>query len=172
MTLVPEDPFTMFAQAVVLEADPATHQDAESIYRALIARHPSYAAIAAVNLGTLFFARKVYIAAEKWYRHATLLDPEYALAWFDLGTVLCDLERREEAVEAYNKAVGIAPDYADAHYNLALILEVLKRPRRAVVHWTAYAKRGHDGPALRHARGRIKELLRSERLRVVRKESQ
>jgi len=48
------------------------------------------------------------------YRQATVADPEYALAFFDLGNVLDEMQRLAEATTAYQKAVALVPQYADA----------------------------------------------------------
>ena len=61
--------------------------------------------------------------AEQFYRRATEADPDYALAFFDLGNVLDELKRLQDAIAAYQRAIALVPQYADAHYNLALALE-------------------------------------------------
>ena len=62
-------------------------------------------------------------------------DPRYALAYFDLGNVLDETGRVQEAIQTYKTALQLAPTYADAHYNLALAYEKLKQPRKALPHW-------------------------------------
>ena len=69
------------------------------------------------------------------YRRATESDPDYALAFFDLGNVLDELQKVEEAVAAYERALKLVPRYADAHYNLALAYRARERasPRPAAL---------------------------------------
>ena len=68
------------------------------------------------------------------------MDPEYALAHFDLANLYDERGDRNKAVEHYQAALRIAPNYADAHYNLALLYQGTNQPMRAVRHWTDYLK--------------------------------
>ena len=84
------------------------------------------------------------------------LTRSYALAFFDLGNSLDELQRLDEAVEAYRTAIRLVPKYADAHYNLALAYERVGEHRRALPHWMTYASsipwaRGPATPAGRLA---------------------
>lgn len=56
-------------------------------------------------------------------RKATLLQPDYAEAWYNLAQACMHCNRFGEAANAYRKVVGLAPDYADAHFNLGFALE-------------------------------------------------
>jgi tetratricopeptide (TPR) repeat protein len=95
------------------------------------------------------------------------MDPNYALAFFDLGNVLDELRRLPEAIEAYKRAITLVPTYADAHYNLALAYERSEQPRRALRHWNAYVKLDPVGPWSNHARGQQKKALAGEPLTIV-----
>ena len=68
------------------------------------------------------------------------MDPEYALAHFDLANLYDERGDRNKAVEHYQAALRIAPNYADAHYNLALLYQGSNQTMRAVQHWTNYLK--------------------------------
>jgi len=57
------------------------------------------------------------------------------LAYFDLGNVLDETGRVEEAITTYKAAIQLAPTYADAHYNIALAYEKMRAPRKALQHW-------------------------------------
>jgi tetratricopeptide (TPR) repeat protein len=122
---------------------------------------------AAINLGTILYNQREYIRAEQLYRRATEANPEYALAFFDHGNALDELQRLSEAVEAYKSAIRLAPAYADAHYNLALAYERSNERRRALRHWMAYAKLDPIGPWANHARLQAKKILEREPLTVV-----
>src|SRR6185437_15851723 len=74
----------MFLRAVKLEENPATIPAAIAIYEEILAVRPEHAP-ALINLGTIHYNLREYEAAENLYRRATVADPEYALAFFDLG---------------------------------------------------------------------------------------
>src|SRR5262252_7606397 len=71
----------LFVRGVALEEHPSTHDEAIAIYQQVIAIEPDYAA-AHINLGTLFYNRQNFVAAEEHYRLAIKADPRYALAYF------------------------------------------------------------------------------------------
>ncbi len=156
----------LFAKGVALEDSPATQTEAIECYQRVLELDPGHAP-AHINLGTLFYNRQDYAAAELHYRKAVEADPRYALAYFDLGNVLDETGRVQEAIASYQSAISLAPTYADAHYNLALAFEKLKQPRRALRHWRAYVRLDTAGPWSTHARGQIQKILGGENLKVV-----
>jgi tetratricopeptide (TPR) repeat protein len=85
----------------------------------------------------------------------------------ELGNVLDETRRVDQAIAAYNTALQLAPTYADAHYNVALAYERIRQPRRAMRHWRAYLKLDGSGPWAVHARAQYKKLLDSEPLKIV-----
>ena len=156
----------MFLQAVRLEEDPATLDEAMAIYAAILEKRPQHAP-SLINLGTIHYNLREYSAAERFYRWATEADPRYALAFFDLGNVLDELQHLPEATAAYQRAVELVPQYADAHYNLALSLERQGERRRALRHWLTYVRLDPIGPWNAHARGQAKRTLKLEKLSIV-----
>jgi tetratricopeptide (TPR) repeat protein len=156
----------LFARGVSLEESPNNHEDAIQVYLRLLELEPGHAA-AHINLGTLYYNRQDFLAAEKHYRAAVSADPRYALAYFDLGNVLDETGRFVEAASAYKTAIQLAPTYADAHYNLALAYERLREPRLALRHWTAYVKMDRSGPWSIHARKQIARILETDKLKLV-----
>jgi tetratricopeptide (TPR) repeat protein len=118
-------------------------------------------------LGTLCYNRQEYGKAEQHYRRAIEVDARYALAYFDLGNVLDETGRVQEAIQTYQAALHLAPTYADAHYNLALAYEKIKEPRKALKHWQAYVKLDSTGPWATHARNQAKRILQSDGLKLV-----
>jgi len=163
---VPVDVAQLFAQGVALEEDPRNQLQAIAAYERVLELDPEHAA-AHINLGTLYYNRQDYKAAEEHYRRALQIDPRYALAHFDLGNVLDETGRVAEAIETYLTALQLAPTYADAHYNLALAYEKIKEPRKALRHWQAYTKLDAAGPWSAHARSQIKRILKSDSLKLV-----
>jgi tetratricopeptide (TPR) repeat protein len=68
------------------------------------------------------------------------VDPNYALAHFNLGNLFDEKGDRTKALGHYTKALQIHPTYADAHYNVALLYQSLGKTMEAVRHWKAYLK--------------------------------
>jgi tetratricopeptide (TPR) repeat protein len=162
----PETVNEVFAKAVGLEEDPATQVEAIECYERVLELDPTHAA-AHINLGTLYYNRQDFAAAERHYRKAIESDGRYALGYFDLGNVLDETGRVSDATEAYKSALALAPTYADAHYNLALAYEKLKQPRKALRHWRAYTKLDNNSPWSTHAKNQIQKILSGETLKVI-----
>jgi tetratricopeptide (TPR) repeat protein len=108
----------LFFEAVRTEERGKT-QEAVALYESILELDSSHAP-ACINLGTIQYNQRHFIVAEALYRRATAADPKYALAFFDLGNVLDELQRLPEAIEAYATAIRLVPHYGDAHYNVAL----------------------------------------------------
>jgi tetratricopeptide (TPR) repeat protein len=68
------------------------------------------------------------------------VDPEYALAHFNLGNLFDERGDRQAALSHYQAALRIHPSYADAHYNVALLYQSTGQPLKAVRHWKFYLK--------------------------------
>jgi tetratricopeptide (TPR) repeat protein len=156
----------LFARGVALEDDPRSQLQAIAAYERVLQLDPEHAA-AHINLGTLYYNRQDYRAAEDHYREALRIDGRYALAHFDLGNVLDETGRINDAVESYLTALRLAPTYADAHYNLALAFEKMREPRKALKHWQSYVKLDATGPWATHARTQIKRILKTDPLKLV-----
>ena len=156
----------LFARGIALEEDPANQAEAIATYHRVLELEPDHAA-AQINLGTLYYNRQDYLAAEKHYRCAVEVDPRYALAHFDLGNVLDETGRVQLAIQSYRSALQLAPTYADAHYNLALAYEKTHQPRKALSHWNAYVRLDRGGPWSLHARHQIRKILQADSLQLV-----
>src|SRR4051794_16699442 len=66
--------------------------------------------------------------AERLYREGLTAGGDHPLLLFNLGVVLEDLGRAEDAVAAYQRALAMDPAFADCHYNVALLYETLAKP--------------------------------------------
>jgi len=80
------------------------------------------------------------LRAEAAYRRAIASQPRSAVAHNNLGTLLRELGRREEAERSYREALRLDPRYVFAHNNLALLLEMAGRFGEALEH----ARRARD----------------------------
>jgi tetratricopeptide (TPR) repeat protein len=159
----------LFARGVAMEEHPSTHDEAIRSYQRILEIEPSHPA-AHINLGTLYYNQQNFVAAEEHYRAAVAADERYALAYFDLGNVLDETGRIDDAIVAYRNAVRLAPTYADAHYNLALAYERSGAPRAALRHWKMYLKLDGSGPWAVHARSQVARILEVDPLKIVYKQ--
>lgn len=71
-------------------------------------------------------------AAEDAYRQALARDPAHTDACLNLGVLLCEAGRADEAVALYGNALAHRPDAALLHYNLAIALEDAGRESEAL----------------------------------------
>ena len=88
------------------------------------------------------------LAKEKGYEAG--FDAE---AWNNLGIVLTELKRFDDAVESFRQAIDL--NYLDAHYNVADLLESMGRGLHAHEHWQAYLRHEPHGPWSKYARSRM-----------------
>jgi hypothetical protein len=72
-------------------------------------------------------ANKGLRKCEQFYRQAIQLRPHYTAAWTNLGLVLLNTERPEEAEKAYLKALHFKPDSADANTNMGHLCRIQER---------------------------------------------
>lgn len=92
---------------------------------------------ARINLGRLLHLGGELEEAEKVYRQAKTSS---ALLSFNLGILLEDLHREEEAIAAYRDALAQDPALHDAHFNLARLHERAQQPRDALRHLLAFRR--------------------------------
>jgi tetratricopeptide (TPR) repeat protein len=62
-------------------------------------------------------------AAESAYRRVLAIDPMHADAYLNLGALLCESHRCDEAVALYDEALRRKPNEALLHFNRAIALE-------------------------------------------------
>jgi tetratricopeptide (TPR) repeat protein len=123
-----------FENAVALEDSDL--DAAREAYMAALASHGEHLE-ARINLGRLLHLQGDLAEAEKIYRAAK---HSSALLSFNLGILLEDLSREEEAVVAYREALALDPSFHDAHYNLSRLHELADRPQEALRHLLAYRR--------------------------------
>lgn len=123
-----------FERALALEEeDEAAARAAYEACLELDERHVE----ARVNLGRLLHLQGLLREAEQVYRG---IDIAEALLSFNLGVLLEDLEREDEALAAYREALALDPGLADAHFNLARLHEQAGNPKDALRHLLAYRR--------------------------------
>jgi tetratricopeptide (TPR) repeat protein len=74
----------------------------------------------------------VYTDVETLWRDTIFKDPKAWLAHNNLGVVLRQQGRLEEAMDHYYEVLRINPDFAEAHYNLGSVLADQGRPKEAI----------------------------------------
>jgi len=114
-----------------------TSLDAVNILAAILGRSGRYAEAASVlrpfgerlfkfpgmclNLGLALRGNRDFAEAAIWLRRAIDADPKIAGAHENLGTVLADLGRKDEAAAAFRAALALNPDNANARHMLAAL---------------------------------------------------
>ena len=83
-------------------------------------------------LGACYKALGQLENAEKMFKTAFTLKPDYAEAYFNHGIILKGLGRLKSAVQSYEKAISIIPGYPDAHNNLGNVLKELGMINKAI----------------------------------------
>ena len=69
--------------------------------------------------------------AQDYYQKVLEIDPNYAPAYNNLGTIFQQLDNNQKAIKSYKKTIEIDPNYAIAHYNLGVIFQKLKENQKA-----------------------------------------
>lgn len=95
-------------------------------------------------------------AAEAAYRRAIELDACCSAAYINLGALLCEAQRCEEAVALYEQALDHCEPTPLVHFNRATALEDLGRPHQAVA---AYERALALDPTLADAHFNLGALL-------------
>jgi tetratricopeptide (TPR) repeat protein len=75
--------------------------------------------------------------AERAYREALRCDPSCIAAYVNLGCLLQQSDRNDEALAVYRQAVSVAPSEALLHFNLGIVLEDLRRLDDAATEYSA-----------------------------------
>lgn len=79
-------------------------------------------------------------AAEAAYREAVRLQPDFADAYMNLGALLCEAGRCDDAVALYDRALRHCPPDALLHFNRAIALEDQGRFEEALASYEACLK--------------------------------
>ncbi len=74
-------------------------------------------------------------AAARAYRRAIELDPEFADAYCNLGTLFFNTGEREAAKQHYLAAIQAEPEHLEAHFNVANLYEEDGRDEAALRHY-------------------------------------
>jgi tetratricopeptide (TPR) repeat protein len=97
--------------------------------------------------------------AEAAYRQVLALDPDHADAYLNLGALLCEGRRCDEAVTLYDEALRRHPDEALLHFNRAIALEDQGRPAEALASYHASLRLAPDLADAHYNAARLHEQL-------------
>ncbi len=102
-------------------------------------------------------------AAVRLYRQALAQRPGLSVAALDLGALLCDLKRFDEALRVFDRALDDAPpgstDLASLHFNRAIALEDLGRLAEALAACERSLQLEPDQADAHHNAARLCEML-------------
>lgn len=114
-----------FRQAV-LAHNSGKYEEAEALYRSLLAEDPDNA-VYHRNLGVTLYEMRLCNEAEAEHRRALELDPNKAASHRELGLTLHVMKHYNEAEAEYRRALELDPDKALYHNDLGATLHELKR---------------------------------------------
>lgn len=126
-----------FGKALHLEdSDPKA---AQAAYEHAVKLEPTFCA-AWINLGRLLHTRHDEKKAELVYRRALQECGADSILLFNLGVVLEDMGKLDEAISAYQSAITEDPNLADGHFNLARLYEAQGKEQHALRHLGQYRR--------------------------------
>jgi DNA-binding transcriptional MerR regulator len=129
--------YDLYVRASQLDEDPATMEEAESLYRRALELDP-WLAIAYTNLGNICFRRNDEEQAEALYRRALELDAVQPEAQYNLGYVMLERGEATLAINYFQGAIASDPRFADAYFNLAMAYEQVGDAAKARPCWRKY----------------------------------
>ena len=92
-----------------------------------------------LTLGSLYRSQGEQAAAERVLRQCVRYGPRYHYGWNNLGNVLMDLNKLEDAEAAYRQAITVSPSFVPGYQGLDRVL-------------TAQGRRADLRPVLEQAR--------------------
>jgi tetratricopeptide (TPR) repeat protein len=119
----------LFQEAIIIH-DEGRYQEAEELFRRVIATQPNTSE-AHSYLGNTLRWQGRNLEAEICQRQAILLKPNFAIAHFHLAEILSKQGRYAEAEASFQRAGLLKPDFAKAHYELGILLQGQERLEEA-----------------------------------------
>ena len=84
--------------------------------------------------------------AERKFREALMIKPDFVPAFIDLGSVAAEKGNLPKSIEYFSKAVALDPRNPSAHYNLSLAFEMMGRPNEAQEEMKKFKELGTRSP--------------------------
>jgi tetratricopeptide (TPR) repeat protein len=123
-------------EGLALEDDGRLEEAAEAYRRALQLepQHPTLH----FDLGNVLFQLNRVSKSIAQFQEAVRGDPDFAMAWHNLGSVHAQADQWEAAERCLRKTLSLVPTYADSHFTLAEVLRRQGRHGEAAEHQHAY----------------------------------
>ena len=128
-----ENTSSLYQQAIGLHRQ-NRFDEAEFLYRQILDAEPDHSG-AIHFLGMLLYVRKDFNGSLNLLTRAIVLCDSKPVYYNNIGVVLKEVGRLEEARDSFQVAVDKQPDYADALSNLGLVLKLLKQPNHLSEHY-------------------------------------
>jgi tetratricopeptide (TPR) repeat protein len=108
---------------------------------------PEQLAEAHNNAGVAALQNKDLRAAAQQLGAALRHNPDYAVAWANLGRVLAAAGRPGSAIAPFEQALKLQPGFAEAENDLGVVFATMGRPGEAIPHYEAALRLRPDYPA-------------------------
>jgi tetratricopeptide (TPR) repeat protein len=121
------------------------------------------------NLGTVYFAKKDFRRAIRWYSRSLKLAPNEARSasvYMNLGTAQFSRKQYEKATESYQVAMRLDPNVFEHSGNFGVLLEERSVEERAKYHYylaKLYAKGGRNELAIQYLRKALEEGFKEKK---------
>lgn len=169
-------PAAVFVLAILSWNQAGLYSDAETLYRATVARNPE-SWMAHSNLGGVLMQKGRAAEAMAEFEKALQINPDLAEAHNNMGLLLSDIPAQAANAEAeFREALKIRPDYAQAHNDLgSLLADDPMRVQEAMAEYQAalrispdYAEAHNNMGSALSGLGRSEEAIREfeEALRI------
>lgn len=110
--------------------------------------------------GVILLKNEDYPAAKAAFERATQLDPNFAIAWYNLGRAENMLGEQTIAKNHLGKAIGLQEDLTKAYFDRALLYKKNGQPEKAIEDYTTIINlKGNEYPEAYLNRGLTRKLL-------------
>ena len=113
------------------------------------------------NLGWAYYNKQEYEVAEKYYRDALKLEPNFLKALRDLGRTYMAMERAADAVAMLEKAVKNYPRSAESYFYLARAYSLSGEYKKAVSAYNEVIELAPDSAIAREAEKEVEKISKS-----------
>lgn len=85
-------------------------------------------------------AKQFFTEANRYYKQATVIAPDYQIAWSNLGSTYVFLGNSRDAIPCFKKAIEVKPNYAAGMFNIAVQYDSLHMPDSAFYYYALCLK--------------------------------